>query len=164
MRLAAQRRLQPRASFIVERDKPVDVQSQLPQMAQVFQFSAGEMHWLCHRPGKSPLSRERRRRKLAGWRNSQGRARRQAVGGRRVACFFRSSCIIRSRGVDPRLCNCAIMGNNWVAKLSLARKTFTRFKTCSATSIATESMMIGASGMNRVNFMATSCPFISGTR
>jgi hypothetical protein len=42
------------------------------------------------------------------------------------------------------------MGNNWLAKLFMAIKASTRFKTCSGTSIAAESMMIGASGMSRL--------------
>jgi hypothetical protein len=56
------------------------------------------------------------------------------------------------------------VGNNWLAKQSLAMKASTHFKACSGISTAPDSMMIGACGLSRLISMATSCPFISGMK
>ncbi len=67
-------------------------------------------------------------------------------------------------GIDPHPCNCAIAGNNWLAKRSLAMKSSTSFKACSGTSTAAESMIIGACDLSRLISIATSFPFISGMK
>ena len=66
--------------------------------------------------------------------------------------------------VDPDWCNCAIVGNNSLAKLSLDMKASTSFNASSGTSTVAESMMIGACGLSRLISMATWCPFISGMK
>src|SRR6267142_55345 len=52
--------------------------------------------------------------------------------------------------VDQRSCSCAIAGNNWLAKRSLAMKASTHLNACSGTSTAPDSLMIGACGQSRL--------------
>src|SRR5208283_2411726 len=78
--------------------------------------------------------------------------------------LLRRHALYEGGGADLHPCNCAIAGNNWLAKRSLATKASTSFRTCSGTSSAAESMMIGACGLSRLISVAISGPFISGMK